>query len=437
MNGSLVFRCFVPLIGLVALSTGVLAQEAFTFQQAVDLALTRSSQMALSEADEARAYQTYVEVHDSYVPKVTVGSDVGYAYGFPLSLEGSAPTLFNVAAQSSVWNPSLREFTKAARVEWSASKTQTRGQRSRVIADTALTYIDLNRWESRLPILRTELDVAQNMEYAVAERAKEGIDKGIERTKAELVEAQVQMHLAEAEGAIDILRTRLSQLTGLPNAQIRTVRDSIPVLKENEDQSDLVLRAVQSNPAVESAEQSAIAKRLRANGEHRALYPSADFSTQYGVINTSLTNYEQFFVPHSFQTQNVTIGLVLRFPFFDRSQRARAAAADAEALRARKEAEQTKQKAALDAVQLRHTVDQLLAARHIADLRYKLAENALDAVHERMEAQVAAQSELQNAAIDTAERTLERINADFELERAEVELLRMRSELENWALANR
>jgi outer membrane protein TolC len=165
--------------------------------------------------------------------------------------------------------------------------------------------------------------------------------------------------------------------------------------------------------------------------------PSADFSTQYGVINTSLTNYEQFFVPHSFQTQNVTIGLVLRFPFFDRSQRARAAAADAEALRARKEAEQTKQKAALDAVQLRHTVDQLLAARHIADLRYKLAENALDAVHERMEAQVAAQSELQNAAIDTAERTLERINADFELERVEVELLRMRSELGNWALANR
>jgi len=117
MNGSLVFRCFVPLIGLVALSTGVLAQEAFTFQQAVDLALTRSSQMALSEADETRAYQTYVEVHDSYVPKVTVGSDVGYAYGFPLSLEGSAPTLFNVAAQSSVWNPSLRELTKAARVE--------------------------------------------------------------------------------------------------------------------------------------------------------------------------------------------------------------------------------------------------------------------------------------------------------------------------------
>jgi len=437
MNITHLFRFFALFVVLVIVSISALGQEALSFEKAVVLALAHSTQMAISQADEARAYQTYLEAHNSYVPKIAIGSDVGYAYGFPLSLEGSAPTLFNVAAQSSVWNSSLRQFTKAAKVEWSASKTQSRDQRSRVIADTALTYIDLNRWESRLPILRAELEVAQNMEYAVAERVKEGVDSGIERTKAELVEAQVQMHLAEAEGAVDILRTRLAQLTGLSKSNMRTVRDSIPVLKENKDQSDLITRAVQFNPAVESAEQSAMAKQLRAKGEHRALYPSADFSTQYGVINTSLTNYEQFFVPRTFQTQNVTFGLVLRFPFFDRSQRARAAAADAEALRARKEAEQIKNKAVLDAVQLQHNVDQLLAARHIADLQYKLAENQLDAVHERMEAQVGIQRDLQNAAIDASERTLERINSDFELQKSEVELLRMRSELEGWALSNR
>jgi len=437
MNLTYLFRFFALLVGLLIVSISSLGQEALSFEKAVALALGQSTQMALSQADEARAYQTYLEAHNSYIPKVAVGSDVGYAYGFPLSLEGSAPTLFNVAAQSSVWNPSLRQFTKAAKMEWSASKTQIRDQRSRVIADTALTYIDLNRWESRLPILHAELEVAQNMEYAVAERVKEGVESGIERTKAELVEAQVQVQLAEAEGAVDILRTHLAQLTGLSKSNIRTVRDSIPILKETEDQSDLITRAVQSNPAVESAEQSAIAKLLRAKGEHRAVYPSADFSTQYGVINTSLTNYEQFFVPRTFQTQNVTFGLVLRFPFFDRSQRARAAAADAEALRARKEAEQIKNKAVLDAVQLQHNVDQLLAARHIADLQYKLAENQLDAVHERMEAQVGIQRDLQNAAIDASERTLERINSDFELQKSEVELLRMRSELEGWALSNR
>jgi outer membrane protein TolC len=197
--------------------------------------------------------------------------------------------------------------------------------------------------------------VVENIEYAVAERVKEGIDKGIEWTKADLVDAQVRMHIAEAEGAVDILRTRLSQLTGVPADSIRTVRDSIPVLREDRPEKDVVSRALQSSPAIESAEQSAMAKQLRAKGEHRALYPTADFAAQYGLINTTLTNFEQFFVPHSFQPHNVTLGLVLRFPFLDRSQHARAAAADAEAIRARKEVEQTKNKLALDALKLQHS----------------------------------------------------------------------------------
>jgi outer membrane protein TolC len=167
------------------------------------------------------------------------------------------------------------------------------------------------------------------------------------------------------------------------------------------------------------------------------LYPAADFAAQYGLINTSLTNFEQFFVPHSFQPHNVTFGLVFRLPFLDSSQRARAAAADADALRARKEVEQTKNTIALNTVKLQHNVQYLQAARHVADLRYQIAANDLDAANARAEAETATQRELQNAAINAAERTLERINADFEVERAEADLMRMRGELEDWALASR
>ena len=425
----------IVLIGLLAIRSAAVGQEPLSFRRAVELSITQSSQMALSHADEVRAYQTYLEARDSYVPKVTVGSDVGYAHGFPLSLEGSAPTIFNVTTQSLVWNPAQRDFIKAAKTDWSASKSQSNHQKVQVISDAALTYIELNRWESRVPILREELKVAANIEYSVAERVKEGIDRPIEGTKAELVDAQIRVHIAEAEGAVDILRTRLSQLTGLPADSIRTLRDSIPAVGDDQRVTAAVSQALQSNLAIESAKQSALAKQLRAKGEHRTLYPAADFAAQYGLVNTSLTNFEQFFVPHSFQTNNVTFGLVLRFPFLDRSQRARAAAADAEALRARKELEETKNKAALDALKLQHNVAQLLAARDVADLRYKLAENALGAAHVRLEGETATLRELQDAAIETAERTLERINADFELKRAEIELLRSTGKLENWVLS--
>lgn len=242
------------------------------------------------------------------------------------------------------------------------------------------------------------------------------------------------MQLAEAEGAVDILRTRLSQLTGQPPSAIKTVRESIPVLRKENSENDTVSHVLHTSAAIESAEQAAAAKQLRAKGEHRALYPSADFAAQYGLINTSLTNFEQFFVPHSFQPHNVTFGLVLRFPLLDRSQRARAAAADAEAIRSRKEVEQTKNKAALDALRLQHNVEQLVAARDVADLRYKLAENELDAAHARVDAETGTQREVQETAIRAGERTLERINTDFELQRAQVQLLRITDQLERWAL---
>jgi outer membrane protein TolC len=423
-------------IGLFGI-TGAVAQEALSFRRAVDLALAESNQTALSHADEVRAYQTYVEARDSYIPRVSVGSDIGYAHGFPLSLEGSAPTLFNVTTQSSVWSPAQRDFIRAAKVDWNASKSQSIEQRAQLIKDAASAYVELNRWESRIVILRAELNVAESIEYTVAERVKEGIERPIERTKAELIEAQIRMHLAEAEGAVNILRARLSQLTRLPIGTVRTVRESIPTLKEDSLQNDSVFLPSQHNPAVESAEQSAAAKQLRAKGEHRAFYPSADFAAQYGLVNTSLTNYEQFFVPHSFQSNNVTFGLVLRFPFLDRSQRARAAAADAEAVRARREVEEIKNKALLDALKIQNNVEQLRAARHIADLRYKLAENDLDAAQARLESETATQREVQNAAIEASERALERINADFELQRAEMELLRATGEIESWALSSR
>jgi outer membrane protein TolC len=427
---------FTVVVGLFVITRVAVGQESLPFRRAVELAVAHSSQLALSQADEVRAYQTYLETRGSYIPKVTLGSDVGYAHGFPLSLEGSAPTLFNVTTQSSVWSPAERDFIKAAKTDWNASKSQGSDQKAQVIRDTALTYIELNRWETRVPILREELKVAENIEFTVAERVKEGIEAGIERTKAQLVEAQVRMHVAEAEGAVDILRTRLSQLTGLPSESIKTIRDSIPAAREDQRGTAAISQTIESSPAIQSAEQSTVAKKLRAKGEHRALYPSADFAAQYGLVNTSLTNFEQFFVPHSFQPNNITFGLVLRFPFLDRSQSARAAAADAEALRARKELEETKNRAAIDALKLQHNVEQLRAARDVADLRYTLAENTLEAAHTRMEAETATLRELQDAAIDASERTLERINADFELERAEIELLRLTGKLESWVLSS-
>src|SRR5438270_13329370 len=78
--------------------------EPVSLAKAVQLALVHSSTSALAAADEQRAYAGYRESKDQYIPQFTVGSGLGKAYGYPLSLEGSAPSIVNFTGQSSLLN---------------------------------------------------------------------------------------------------------------------------------------------------------------------------------------------------------------------------------------------------------------------------------------------------------------------------------------------
>jgi outer membrane protein TolC len=419
---------------VIALALPARAQD-FTLQRAIQLALAHSTATGASTADQMHAYEAYMEARSGFIPQVTVGSDVGYAYGFPLSLEGSAPTVFNVTSQSSVLNLAQREFVRAAKAEWRASSAQDRDRRSQVMLDTTLSYAELNKWERELQVLRDQSNVTHNIEYSVLQRVKEGVDSPVDETKARLTSAQVRLRIAQAEGSADLLRTHLSQLTGVPAQSITTVGDSIPALPTPDPPPSPApaVAAVQSNDVVEAAELRARAQLLKAKGEHRALWPSIDFAAQYGLISSALTNFEQFFRINTFQNQNVTFGLVIRLPFLNFSQKAAARAADADAIRAGKDAQATKDEVSMETLRLQRAVEQAAAARDVADLQNQLAQSGLTTAQTRMQSAVATLNELQNAQFQSDLRSAELMDAQFDLERTQLQLLRATGGLEKWA----
>jgi len=275
------------------------------------------------------------------------------------------------------------------------------------------------------------------MEYAVTERMKEGIDSPVDQTKARLATAQVRLRLAEAEGSSDILRTRLAQLTGIPATSITTTRESIPALPRPDIEDDTVQRAVDSSAAVKAADQRARARELRALGEHKALYPAIDLAMQYGLISSSFTNFEQFFFPGSFRRNNATFGLVVRFPFLNSTQHAHASAADADAMHARKEAQGIKDQVSLETLRLQRAVEQLAAARQVAQLQNELATGDLDTAKTRLQSGTSTLRDLQSATFQANERSAQLLDAEFELERAQFQLMRATGKLEPWALQAR
>ena len=329
----------------VVLLPSLLLAEPVSLKRVVELALTHATGAGIAAADEQRAAASYRELHNNYIPQLSTGAGLGYSYGFPLALEGSAPALFNVNTQSALLNPALRDFIRAARADSQVASLQTKDQRNQIIQDAALSYAELVKWEQRLARLQqTETD-ANKMQAAVAERVKEGVDSEIDGTRARLSTARVRLRIVEAQGAADVLREHLSKLTGLAAANIHTDPDSIPAAPTTAPNEATAKDTAASSPSVEAAVEHARAQYLRAQGEHKSLWPSIDFAAQYALLS-KFNNYQNYYIPskpcptslgeflcvtNSFQQNNATVGVSVRFPLFNASQRSRAQAADADA----------------------------------------------------------------------------------------------------------
>jgi len=422
-----------PLILSLAalLSSQPALAESLPLQRAIDLALAHSTTSAIAGADLQRTYASYREIRNNYAPQLMVGSGLGYSYGFPLSLEGSAPALVNVVAQSTVFNPAQSQFMKAAKTDWRASQAQSQDQHNAVIQDVALSYVELAKWERRLSRLQSDEAQGQQMEKAVTQRVQEGVDSAIDLNKAKLTSARVRLHMAEARGSADLLRRHLADLTGMPLSSIVIAPETIPALPPVSSEDDLGSQAVTLSPTVRFADQHAMAESMRASAEHRALLPSFDFAAQYARLST-YNNYDLYF--NHFQPNNITIGMSFRFPVFNAPQRARAQAADAEALKARKQAEDSRNKVRQETLKLQRAAEQLEAAREVAQLEYQLAQSTLDAAQIRVDAKTGNLHELADARAQANERYLAFQDADFEYQRVRLTLLRATGDLEKWAL---
>ena len=206
-----------------------------------------------------------------------------------------------------------RNYIKAAKSDVQVTAAQNADRRNDVIMETALDYVQLDLLDSSLTIQKEQQQSAQKFQDIVAQRIQAGLDSQVEGTRAKLAGARTRLDIAQTQAAADQLRLRLSQLTGLPVAAIKTSTETIPEMPAVAQDQDLPGEAVKNNPVVKVADAAAQAKEFRAQAERKQLYPSVDFVGQYAML-ARFNNYDEFF--QKFQRNNVTAGVAIRFPFF-------------------------------------------------------------------------------------------------------------------------
>jgi outer membrane protein TolC len=193
---------------------------------------------------------------------------------------------------------------------------------------------------------------------------------------------------------------------------------------------------VESSRDLQVANEQVMAKEALAKGEHRQLWPTVDAALQYAVL-ARYNNYDVYFRSSAFQRNNITAGVVVRWSLFNAPQSERAQAADYEALKARKQAEEVKNVVTSEAMKLHQSVRQLAAARDVAQLEYQLAGSDVQTVQARLEAGQVTIRDEENARLGERQKYVAYMQANFELEKTLMQLLLSTGEIESWATSGK
>lgn len=420
---------------LVLAGAGLSASAQLSLTSAVDLALKSNPRVRIAEADVNKAEGALSESRDVYIPSVIAGSGLGYSYGYPLG----QPSVVNVTMQSVILSFAQRDYIRAARAALQAATLTLNDARAGVEQDTVVTYLALNRDLAREQALNDELTHANRLVNIVADRLNAGVDTGLDLTQAKLTAAQTHLALLNAQDETAVDQAKLAHLIGLPADRVTTVAASVPRLSAPTAAPEFVLP---ESPAVQAAFANARAKQEIAWGDERKLYkPEIYLAAQYSLF-AKFNNYQIYFPAGTFQYNNAGIGIQVSWPIFDRARKDHAAQSAADAVHAFAEAEIARDKEQEGHTQLARSTTELAAKADVAQLQQQLAEQQLEAIRVQLEPGAATANgpprtpkDQANAEIDESAKVVDLLNARFDLEQAQVELLRQQGLLDGWLRA--
>ncbi len=137
--------------------------RTMTLREAVDLALKQNPDVLLSNIEEQRALAQVAIAKDPFVPKIVIGSGLAYSNGFPMSIEGSAPSVVQARAIASVYNKPQRLAIAQAKEEARAAGLGTQSKREEAIAQVVQSFLDAERRGRRAELAGKQLETAEKL----------------------------------------------------------------------------------------------------------------------------------------------------------------------------------------------------------------------------------------------------------------------------------
>ncbi len=424
----------VVVLALAALPASLPAQVSLT--TIVELAQQKSAPVRIAEADVRKAEAGYSESKDAVIPSIQFGTGIPT---FPeVGFTGTPPSLWSMTVQSLVFGVPQKRYIDTARHGVQVAFSHLEDAREQVALDASLAYLELDTDTSELVAVHQQEQDAARLVDIEQQRTEAGVDPLSEFLQARLTAAQIRLKRLQLEARIAELNTQLAALTGLPPASILPAHASIPKIPRLAPDTP-----PRTTEGVHSAQLLAQSKHEYARGDEEINYvPQLSFGAQYNRNTTLLNNVNNYF-RQDLPANNFSSGISVELPIFDMGRRAKSRESAADALAATVQAEEAQHQNDLYIAQLTGSLRQLDTVAEIASLKQQIAHEQLTAVQSQLqlgngaESGPNAQPQLspkaeQLARIDESQKYDDALDAQFDLEKAELDLLRALGHMQDW-----
>jgi len=409
---------------LLCVSAGAAFAEVhpLTLRQALEMALKDNTDLVLSRLDQQKADAAVRIAKDPFAPKLYAGSGLAKVWGYPTSIEGSAPSIIQTRTDMSLFNrPKTYELARVRETARGAG-IDTQSKSDQVAYQTATLFLDAQQLDRRKQSLQLEVESLERVSSTVGAQVEEGRQLPIESKRVAVDLARAGQRLAALNGDLDYSEASLAVVLGYSATdRVQPLGEEHAAFEIPASEQAAAELALQNNREIRKIESQLQAKGFEVKEAEATRLPVIGLVAQYALF--AKTDYQDYFT--RFQRNNGELGISIQIPLLTGSAaKGLAAQAQTDILELRTQMAQVRNRIQLDTQKSYQELQKASSAQNVARLDLDYTRDQVSLLLAQLGEGRATQQQVDNARLTEQEKWIALYDAQHAVEAARLDLLR-------------
>jgi outer membrane protein TolC len=361
---------------------------------------------------------------DPFTPRIVVGSGLAYTNGFPMSIEGAAPSVFQANANQYLFNRPQTYAVAQARENVRGAELGVAVKREEIAYRTASLYLDAERAVRLGDLARKDSESLQRVLETVQAQVREGRALPLNEKQAAYNVARAQQSAETLDADQANAETSLAIALGYAaQDRVRPTAEERPASTVEQTEEETIRTALDSSKELRQLESQIAAKTLEMRGERAARLPRVDLVAQYALMS-KINNYDLYF--NRFQRNNGQLGVSFQLPVLPGpGVAAQIAQTQTDIERIRVQVNATRNRISSDVQQSFREVTKANTSANVAKLDLDVAREQLSVLLAQMQEGRTTLRQVEEARVQENDKWMAFYDAQYNVEKARWNLLRL------------